>query len=140
MPHRLKGGALVALFKDMRPGNPGHQRHSQGDDVLFPIGKGIAGARRRASGKPRSRKKCVSPVSSASNLLYWMTASTGSQQGSFGKGGPQLREAPYELTAQRLVIHLALDRTCAQRLLPSGRLAPRSGEAASCSNVSMSPM
>src|SRR6266702_3194320 len=46
-----------------------------------------------------------------------MTASIGSHCGSFGKGGPDLREPCHKLAAQRRVVDLALNGPRAQDLL-----------------------
>jgi len=43
-----------------------------------------------------------------------MTASMGSHRGSLGKGGQDLREAPYDLASQLFIIDLAFNRPRAQ--------------------------
>src|SRR5438067_1681534 len=52
-----------------------------------------------------------------------MTASTGSQRGSLGKGRPQFGKPSYELFTQYSVIDLALHGTRAQHLLAGAVLS-----------------
>src|ERR1700732_3312114 len=39
MPHRFKGGALVALLEGMRLGYRGQKSHREHDDIFFAIGE-----------------------------------------------------------------------------------------------------
>jgi hypothetical protein len=112
MPHRSERRPFVSLLERMRLCNPSQQSYCEHNNIFLAIGEGILGRANVPSSRPISRRKCRSPVSSTSSLFFSITASMGSQRGSFGKSGSQFGEARHEFAAQCLVIDLAFDRFC----------------------------
>lgn len=48
MPHRLEGGALIALLESMRLSDPGHQHDRERNNVFFAEAKEVLRPRQRA--------------------------------------------------------------------------------------------
>ena len=88
-PHRCERGALVSLLECVGARDACHQSDRKRDNVLFTEAEEIARTRQCIFKKAKIANEMA--LASFSSRLCWMMTSIGSQCGSFGKGGSDLR-------------------------------------------------
>ena len=122
MPHRLKGGALIALLERMSLRDAGQQSDGKHKNVLFAISERILRPGQGAFEQPAVAEEMRLP-----GFLYLKSIvldNRSIQIGSLGKGSSDFRKPRHELTTQRCIIHFTLYRSGAQNLA-FGRLTRR---------------
>jgi hypothetical protein len=108
MPQGLKSRTLVALLEGMGSRSAGHKHHAEYEDVLLTEAEEISRAPQRTFEQSVIPHKI--PLSRCFHLeaVCSMTASIGSQFGSFGKGGSDVRKPLHEFATQCRVVDLTL--------------------------------